>query len=1144
MNFDKPSSRTFRGKATKDATREELLAKVTADRASREAIRRQLKAAIAIQRIYRGWRARCLIRRNCIRSWLNRYSAAAADVSCHLPAVEVTDSVLPPILQAFSQQLSLDPPSREWQLGAALKATSGALALRGAMALMLRSIASPKQELNLCSLWLNHAYRSQWHRQSCKLVVLCCSVLRNPPAGSPTTAASHVNDGKATSPPAKGSPSQSSSGQAHQLLQTAAARLLMVLTDSSLWKCFQPGDLNAAQACSQLLAATSPSPVISLALRCLVTPTDPSNSSIDPSSTPPQDHQGPMPAHVQAPLSGNEQTQTPEQALIIQMTTHAALRPLTAHVPGSRASISGIHVGTMAHIETNSQSEAEARQLCGSIDGTGSGVLRGVTRTDLKGTCLGGIRLDGALDALLALGNLAGLLAGERISKAAQGAKTLHYLRKSPLLAAPGVAKHFLETATSLLMFAVTSQGSSPPSAGISAALIGAKEGLWPLGEGTFIKQLLESCGSSDTAVAAVASFYHLLLEALPVLAGAGEQGNATVSALAFGCRILQQLWRWCAMTMGLPLEAPKEATRGWDIPTLRAGLQGIALDHAPKLGLFCRVYAHALLVLDDTDFYERQDTFTLSQQRGIATALNALVFRTYCPTVPGVLAKESKAAGAALSIIPPTKMLAEWAPILLRGLYERNVRRQYCPSSLWLEPFLATEATQEGHFSAGAVVRALNQGPTTLVTSLSLGRGPGGWPGAHAGLLGTAPQCIPFEQRLLVFRALVAADKERGRWDKPPSEGGPAPLKFTVHRSSLLQGGWAALHKAGPAVKSRLMVSFVNEQGMLEAGLDYGGLVKEFLEQAISTGFDANYGLFTSTSDGLAYPQPAATKIPNGLGLLEFLGLVVGKALYEGILLDLPLAPFFVARLQGRRPMFDELSALDPEVYRSLVQLKGYEGDATDLCLDFSIEDDTFGARTVHSLLPGGAHMAVTNANKLHYIHLAADWHLNGRLGASSAAFARGLAQVIPSEWLKLFNTQEVNQLLGGGESAALDVTDMAAHAQYSGGYSQTHPTIKIFWKVLAGLSDKEQKAFMRFVTSCSRAPLGGFQYLNPPLTVHKVPCEASLLALVGGKDVDRLPSASTCYNMLKLPNYRRATTLKEKLLYAVTSNAGFELS
>lgn len=47
---------------------------------------------------------------------------------------------------------------------------------------------------------------------------------------------------------------------------------------------------------------------------------------------------------------------------------------------------------------------------------------------------------------------------------------------------------------------------------------------------------------------------------------------------------------RWCAMTMGLPLEAPREATRGWDVATLRAGMQGLNPEHAPKLGLFCRL--------------------------------------------------------------------------------------------------------------------------------------------------------------------------------------------------------------------------------------------------------------------------------------------------------------------------------------------------------------------------------------------------------------------------------------------------------------------------------------------------------------------------------------------------------------------------
>jgi hypothetical protein len=60
----------------------------------------------------------------------------------------------------------------------------------------------------------------------------------------------------------------------------------------------------------------------------------------------------------------------------------------------------------------------------------------------------------------------------------------------------------------------------------------------------------------------------------------------------------------------------------------------------------------------------------------------------------------------------------------------------------------------------------------------------------------------------------------------------------------------------------------------------------------------------------------------------------------------------------------------------------------------------------------------------------------------------------------------------------------------------------------------------------------------------VTQVPCPAPLMATIAGPDVDRLPSASTCYNTLKLPNFRRASTMREKLLYAIHSGAGFELS
>ncbi len=45
-------------------------------------------------------------------------------------------------------------------------------------------------------------------------------------------------------------------------------------------------------------------------------------------------------------------------------------------------------------------------------------------------------------------------------------------------------------------------------------------------------------------------------------------------------------------------------------------------------------------------------------------------------------------------------------------------------------------------------------------------------------------------------------------------------------------------------------------------------------------------------------------------------------------------------------------------------------------------------------------------------------------------------------------------------------------------------------------------------------------------------------------GNEEDRLPTASTCMNLLKLPEFKEEETLKNKLTYAVESGAGFELS
>ena len=63
-----------------------------------------------------------------------------------------------------------------------------------------------------------------------------------------------------------------------------------------------------------------------------------------------------------------------------------------------------------------------------------------------------------------------------------------------------------------------------------------------------------------------------------------------------------------------------------------------------------------------------------------------------------------------------------------------------------------------------------------------------GGRPAALAALLAEAPQCVPFEERVLVFRALVSADQEQGRWKVPPAEGGPIPVQLTIRRTYILE--------------------------------------------------------------------------------------------------------------------------------------------------------------------------------------------------------------------------------------------------------------------------------------------------------------------------------------------------------------------
>jgi len=83
--------------------------------------------------------------------------------------------------------------------------------------------------------------------------------------------------------------------------------------------------------------------------------------------------------------------------------------------------------------------------------------------------------------------------------------------------------------------------------------------------------------------------------------------------------------------------------------------------------------------------------------------------------------------------------------------------------------------------------------------------------------------------------------------------------------------------------LRSRIRIQYVDSYGEVEAGVDGGGLFKDFMENLVVEGFNPEVGLFRTTAEQKLYPNPAAgSAVPNALALFEFLGKMLGKAMYE----------------------------------------------------------------------------------------------------------------------------------------------------------------------------------------------------------------------------------------------------------------------
>lgn len=435
-------------------------------------------------------------------------------------------------------------------------------------------------------------------------------------------------------------------------------------------------------------------------------------------------------------------------------------------------------------------------------------------------------------------------------------------------------------------------------------------------------------------------------------------------------------------------------------------------------------------------------------------------------------------------------------------------------------------------------------------------------------------PFVVPFETRVQIFRQFINLDRIR-RDGNSPFPGHPFSRHHAkIRRGQLFEDAFTQFFDLGEGLKDTIQITFVDQFDTPEAGIDGGGVTKEFLISVTSEAFgnsEDGVGMFSSNEQELLFPNPTAVDTyreslrRQGLnendedwrdamsGMLkrfEFLGRIIGKCLYEGILVDLAFAGFFLLKWPSAGPKdentykgsINDLRDMDEELYKGLLRLKNYTGDVSELGFDFTVTDQVSlpGApvKTVtRKLIPNGDQIPVTNDNRLLYISYAARHRLVVQPSLQTAAFLRGLRSIIRPSWLSMFNQSELQRLVGG-DSSEIDIDDLRRNTVYSGLYeigddNEEHPTIKMFWRVMEGFTDTQRRDVLKYVSSTPRAPLLGFSQLRPNFSIRD-----------GGTDEERLPSTSTCVNLLKLPRYTDESTLRDKLLYAVTSGAGFDLS
>lgn len=260
----------------------------------------------------------------------------------------------------------------------------------------------------------------------------------------------------------------------------------------------------------------------------------------------------------------------------------------------------------------------------------------------------------------------------------------------------------------------------------------------------------------------------------------------------------------------------------------------------------------------------------------------------------------------------------------------------------------------------------------------------------------------------------------------------------------------------------------------------------------------------------------------------LVAVGALLGLALFNHVTIggiQFPIALYEALLASPQRFSLASLASVYPSIARSLESVLATDDvDALDLTYEVA-----HGGRLVE-LVADGAALPVTARNREHFVSLYTRYLLETSVHRQLTAFARGfLALFAPSTAFGMASARDVRRLLTGSR-ATIDARALEAAAKYAGGFTPTTPIVRAFWSLVRTFDQQRLRALLAFVTGSDRVPVDGLGSIA--FTLQRA-----------GDDDERLPTSSTCFFVILLPEYSSPEVLRAKLDMALKEGKGFYL-